>query len=250
MPAPAETILILGGTAEVNALVSRLCESEPARRIVLSLAGRTARPILPAGCEIRIGGFGGAEGLAAFLREAGVSWLVDATHPFAAGISRNAAAAAALAGVRRIAFVRPAWDTRPGDNWIDVDCLGAARDALPVGARPFLALGRQHLAPFAHRPDLTPVVRMIDRPEPPLAFAADVVLGRPSSNAETETALLRRLGVTHLVCRNSGGAASYAKVEAARRLGLPVVMIARPPAPAPPLAGSLDAVLALLGIAV
>ncbi|MBC6715360.1 cobalt-precorrin-6A reductase [Aurantimonas sp. DM33-3] len=249
MPAPAETILILGGTAEANALVSRLCASEPALRILLSLAGCTARPILPAGCEIRIGGFGGAEGLAAFLREAGASWLVDATHPFAAGISRNAARAATLAGVRRIAFVRPAWDTRPGDNWIDVDCLGSARDALPMGARPFLALGRQHLAPFAHRPDLTPVVRMIDPPEPPLAFAAEIVLGRPSSDAETEAALLRRLGVTHLVCRNSGGARSYAKVAAARRLGLPVVMIARPPAPSPPLAGSLDAVLALLDIA-
>ena len=94
-----------------------------------------------------------------------------------------------------------------GDNWIDVDCLGAARDALPVGARPFLALGRQHLAPFAHRPDLMPVVRMIDPPEPPLAFSAEIVLGRPSADAETEAALLRRLAVTHLVCRNSGGAA-------------------------------------------
>ncbi|MEF2550779.1 cobalt-precorrin-6A reductase [Aurantimonas sp. A2-1-M11] len=247
MPAPPETILVLGGTAEANLLVSRLSKAARAPRIILSLAGRTAAPILPPGCEIRIGGFGGADGLAAFLRETGVTWLVDATHPFAAGISRNAAKAADNAAVPRIALVRPAWEMRPGDHWIAVDCLGAARDALPKGARPFLALGRQHLAPFAHRPDLTPVVRMIDAPEP-LAFAAEIVLGRPSADPHAEAALMSECAITHLVCRNSGGAASYAKVAAARTLGLPVVMIARPPAPPPPLAGSVDAVLALLGI--
>ena len=249
MPAPAETVLVLGGTAEANALVEALLRHRPDWRVVLSLAGRTRAPRTPAGCEIRIGGFGGADGLARYLGEEAVTRLVDATHPFAAGMSRNAEAAASIAKVERIALVRPPWEPQPGDRWTGVDCLGAARDALPPGARPFLALGRQHLAPFRHRSDLSPVVRMIEPPDPALPFPAELVLGRPSASEADEAALFERFSITHLVCRNSGGGASYAKLAAARALALPVVMIDRPPQPAPPVAASVEAVLALLAIA-
>ncbi|HEY9057612.1 MAG TPA: cobalt-precorrin-6A reductase [Aurantimonas sp.] len=248
MPAPTEIILVLGGTAEANRLVSRIRIMRPDARILLSLAGRTATPVLPEGCAVRVGGFGGADGLATFLAREGVTHLVDATHPFAADISRNAARAAEVANVPRVALVRPAWEPRAGDRWTRVACLGDACDALPAKARPLLALGRQHLAPFARRPDLDLVVRMIEPPDPPLPFSAEIVLGRPSPDADEEAELLQRLAITHLVCRNSGGAASYAKVEAARRLGLPVIMIARPPSAPPPVAGSLDAVLTLIGM--
>lgn len=207
------------------------------QKLVLSLAGRTREPDLPLGIEARIGGFGGATGLAAWLRAERITHLVDATHPFAAGISRNAAEAATEARVKRLALHRPGWDAAPGDAWHRVACLKAAADALPQDARPFLALGRQHIAPFRQRPDLRPVLRMVDQPEG-LPFAADLVLGKPG-NADAEAALFEGLGVTHLVCRNSGGQASYAKLAAARALGLPVILIDRPPPPPPPLAGSV-----------
>ena len=244
---PREAILLLGGTAEASALAARIAAERPADRLVLSLAGRTRAPALPASGEVRIGGFGGAEGLAAFLAGEGVTRLVDATHPFAAGISRNAAKAASLAGVPRIALLRPPWEARPGDRWEDAACVGAARDGLPWGARPLLALGRQHLAPFAARADLAPVLRMVDDPGDLMPFPCDLVVGKPSPDWREEAALFVRLGITHIVCRNSGGAISYAKVEAARHLGLPVLMIRRPPPPAAPLAGSVEAVMVWLG---
>lgn len=243
---PAETILLLAGTAEGNVLAARIAAERPEDRLVTSLAGRTKAPRRPAG-EVRIGGFGGVEALAAFLADEAATRLVDATHPFAAGMARHARAAALQAGVPRLKLLRPAWAAAQGDRWTEVSCLGAARDALPPGARPFLALGGQHLAPFRHRPDLSCILRMVDPPEAPLPFPADLVIGLPPKDAADEEALFRRYGVTHLVCRNSGGEASFAKLEAARRLGLPVVMISRPAPPDGPLAGSIDEVLAWLG---
>ncbi|KQT46218.1 cobalt-precorrin-6X reductase [Aureimonas sp. Leaf454] len=239
---PAETILLLAGTAEGRALAERISEERPDSRLVTALAGRTLFPKRPAG-EVRVGGFGGAEGLARFLLAEGVTRLVDATHPFAAGIARNAAQAASGTGVPRLKLLRPAWTPGARDRWTPVSCLGAARDALPEGARPFLALGRQHLAPFRHRSDLRPVLRMVDPPEEPLPFLADLVLGLPSADPVEEIALFRRFGVTHLVCRNSGGDASSAKLVAARRLGLPVVIVARPVSPPGPTVSELQEVL-------
>jgi len=236
-----ETILVLGGTAESLALAARIAGERPADRLIVSLAGRTKAPAASAG-ETRTGGFGGAEGLAAYLAAEGVTRLVDATHPFAIGMSRNAAKAAALAGIPRLALVRPAWEPVDGDSWIDADCLAGARDALPEGARPLLALGRQHLAPFAARPDLAAVLRMVDAPDD-LPFPAEVIVGKPSADWREEAAMLRRLGITHVVCRNAGGAASYAKVAAARHLGLPVVMIRRAAAPAPPVVADVATVM-------
>lgn len=246
MPGSAETFLVLGGTAEANKLVAALRAARPDARIILSLAGRTTTPVLPAGCEIRVGGFGGSDGLAEYLRQEAVTWVLDATHPFAAGISRNAIRAVDTAGTRRIVLVRPPWVPEQGDRWTSVACLAGARDALPANARPFLALGRQHLAPFAARPDLHPVVRMIEAPVPPLPFPAEIVLARPSADVGQEAALLRRLAVTHLVCRNSGGSASFAKIAAARVLGLEVIMIDRPPEPSPPVVRSVAEMIAAI----
>ncbi|WP_245197505.1 cobalt-precorrin-6A reductase [Jiella mangrovi] len=239
----ASPILVLGGTAEANDLVRALRDRWPGRRIILSLAGRTQTPNRPNDAEIRIGGFGGADGLAGFIAAEGVSLLLDAAHPFAVGIARNAAKAATISAVRRIKLLRPAWEPVGGDRWTEVSCLGDARDALPEGAKPFLALGRQHLSPFFHRPDIRPLARMIEPPDPPLPESWTLILARPSSSWQAEAELMAAHRVSHLVTRNSGGAASYAKVEAARELGLPVVIIARPPLPDGEVCGSVEAVL-------
>ena len=230
-PTTKATTLVLGGTAEANALVRALRKRWPERRIILSLAGRTREPQVPEDVEIRIGGFVGAAGLAAFLAAENVGFLLDASHPFAAGIARNAAKAVDIASVRRLKLLRPEWQPFEGDRWTPVSCLTEACRALPAGARPFLALGRQHLSPFTRRSDIRPLARMIEPPEPPLPEAWTLVLARPASDWHAEADLMRENGVTHLVTRNAGGAASYAKVEAACEMGLPVVMIARPPAP-------------------
>ncbi|WP_427024654.1 cobalt-precorrin-6A reductase [Aureimonas ureilytica] len=244
--AQAPFALLLGGTAEASALARRLRATRPDIRLLLSLAGRTKAPTLPEGVETRIGGFGGTDGLARFIRENGVTRLLDATHPYAVGMSRNAGEAARLAGIPRATFLRPPWEPVDGDRWQEVACLRTARDALPSGARPFLALGSQHIAPFRHRPDLRPVLRQVDAPAGPLPFAATLVTGKPSEDVAEEAALLREHGVTHLVCRNSGGARGYAKIAAARQLRLPVILIQRPPEPDGPILRDLDAALSWL----
>lgn len=231
MPAPARTILILGGTREAAALAGRLA-ARAATRVISSLAGRTREPAPLAG-ETRIGGFGGAAGLAKFIGGNGVDTLIDATHPFAAQISDNAADAAAMAGVPLLRLARPAWQREPGDDWVGVATLDEAANRIPARATAFLALGSQHLAAFARRDDVAFVVRMVDPPEAPPPFAqSTLVLGRPSTDAGEEAAMLSAHGVTVIVCRNSGGRGAFAKLLAARKLKLPVIMIERPPAPA------------------
>ncbi|GEO85015.1 MULTISPECIES: cobalt-precorrin-6A reductase [Alphaproteobacteria] len=223
---PPETVLILGGTAEAFHLAERLVERGDLR-VITSLAGRTQDPVLPPG-EVRIGGFGGAEGLAAFMLENGVTRLVDATHPFAHRISQNAIKAAAQAGIALEHLVRPGWERQPGDHWHEVTSLDEAARALPAGATVFLALGRQYLDAFVARSDCRFVIRMVDAPQTPLAFTDyTLILGRPSADATREADLFSAHGITHVVCRNSGGAAGYGKIEAARQLRLPVVILSR-----------------------
>lgn len=220
-----QKILILGGTAEARSLAARLVDE--GHQVTTSLAGRTRDPILPVG-SVRIGGFGGADGLAAYLREEGFDRIIDATHPFACRISENAIQAAAIAGVPLEQRLRPRWSKQPGDRWRTVTTLEAAADALPAGATVFLALGRQYLDAFASRSDCRFVIRMVDPPETALAFANhSLVLGKPGSDPDREADLFTAYGVTHLVCRNSGGPAGYAKIVAARRLELPVIIIER-----------------------
>ena len=177
---------------------------------------------------MRIGGFGGAGGLAEWMRAEGVTRLIDATHPFATNISKNAETAAAATGIPLDIRTRAPWPRQPGDDWTEVGSLDEARAAIPAGARVLLALGSQHIVPFAARRDVHFIIRMVDPPSAPLPFAHhDLVIGRPEPDMAGETALLQKHGVTHIVCRNSGGAGAYAKIEAARALGLPVIMIGR-----------------------
>lgn len=221
------TILILGGTREAAELAKELVATHPGARIITSLAGRTREPAPLAG-EVRIGGFGGVEGLAAYIRTNGVTRLIDTTHPFARQISLNAVEAARLTGVPLDIRTRLPWARVTDDDWIEVDTPEAARDAIPPRARVLLALGSQHIGLFAARDDVHFVVRMIDPPETPLDLPDHaLVLGRPGDTAAVEAMLLVAHSVTHILCRNSGGPAAYAKIEAARQLGLPVIMIGR-----------------------
>jgi precorrin-6A/cobalt-precorrin-6A reductase len=227
LPAKAETILILGGTKEAAALAATLVSAHPGWRIITSLAGRTREPKPLAG-EVRIGGFGGAEGLAAYLRGENVTSLIDATHPFARQISANAIRAAELTGIPLDIRTRAPWQKQPGDNWVDFKSLEDARDALPAAARVLLALGSQHIGPFASRDDVHFLVRMVDKPDQPLPLPDhELVTGLPG-NVQAEIDLLNRHRSTHIVCRNSGGSGAYAKIEAARACSVPVFMIALP----------------------
>ena len=226
MPGKAETILILGGTAEAAALAASLVRDHPDWRVITSLAGRTREPKPLAG-EVRIGGFGGAEGLADFLRREHITRLIDATHPFARQISANAKIAAEQTGIPLDIRTREPWTKQPGDRWVEVNSLEEARDALPAGARVLLALGSQHIGTFASRADVHFVVRMVDTPEKPLDLPDhELVTGKPGRVKE-EAALLQRSKVTHIVCRNSGGEGAYAKIEAAHRLKIPVIILMR-----------------------
>ena len=240
MAAPApERLLILGGTAEGRALAeAAAARFGPSLTVISALAGRTRAPVLPAG-DVRIGGFGGAGGLAAYLREERIGLLIDATHPYATRISTQACEAAAQAGTERLALVRPSWQPVPGDRWIDVATVEEAVGAIPAEAeRVFLTVGLRALAPFAARPDLWFLVRLVDEPAEPIPLAHHRLICARGPFAEVdERALLADFRIDCLVTRASGGEATAAKLAAARALGLPVVMVRRtapPPGPSAP----------------
>ncbi|MEU1163038.1 cobalt-precorrin-6A reductase [Streptomyces sp. NPDC005921] len=237
-------VLILGGTAEARELAAALAP-RPGVRVTTSLAGRVTRPgALPG--EVRVGGFGGATGLAGWLRERQVDALVDATHPFAETITANAARAAAETGVPAVVLRRPGWRPGPGDRWHPVGSLAAAADLLPrFGPRVLLTTGRLGLSAFAHLTDRHFVVRSVEPPEPPLPPHTEVLLARGPFTVADETALLRENLIDVLVTKDSGGAATAAKLTAARESGLPVVVVRRPPLPdgvtaVPDVAGVLE----------
>ena len=247
-PAPEQPprLLILGGTAEGRALADAAkARFGSSLAVISALAGRTRAPLLPAG-EVRIGGFGGAEGLAVYLRDERIGLLIDATHPFATQISAQAREAAAQAGSERLVMVRPPWRPLPGDRWIDVDTVEEAAAAIPAEARRvFLTVGVRSLAPFTGRPDLWFLVRLVDEPAEPIPFAQHRLICARGPFAEAnERALLEAHGIDCLVTRASGGDATVAKLTAARALGLPVVMVRRPPPPPGLCASSIEDALA------
>lgn len=219
-------VLILGGTAEARSLAASLTDVH----VVSSLAGRVSDPRLPVG-EVRIGGFGGAEGLAAWLREHRIDRLVDATHPFAERMSASAARASRLTGVPLLALRRPGWDESDGDDWRRVPSLAAAADALPDRARVFLTTGRRSIPVFAARPDAWFLARSVDPPEPPVPSNVEVLLARGPYTADGERALIREHRLDVLVTKDSGGTMTRAKLTAAREAGIPVIMVDRPPLP-------------------
>jgi precorrin-6A/cobalt-precorrin-6A reductase len=221
-------VLILGGTAEARQLAERLV-IRSGLEVMVSLAGRTARPAVQP-VPVRIGGFGGLEGLAAFLAAERFDVLIDATHPYATVISANAERAATACGVVFLALKRPGWIAIAGDRWTEVGDVRAAVKALGTDPRRvFVALGRTELAPFVEAPQHHYLVRTVDPVEPPLAVPrATYVLGRGPFGESDDRALLVTHGVETLVTKNSGGSATYGKIAAARTLGLPVIMLRRP----------------------
>lgn len=226
---PDRKILILGGTGDAVELAGLL--EEAGYRTVLSLAGVTRMPRLPAG-EVRVGSLGGAAGLAAMLGSEGFDAIIDATHPFAAVISASASWAAAQTGLPHVRLERPAWTASPADQWILAASTAEAVSILPPQARVFLTIGRKELQAFMARDDITGIARMIEPPDLDLRSGWELILSRPPHALEDEMALMRLHRITHLVSKNAGGAATEAKLQAAARLSLPVVMIERPARPA------------------
>ncbi|MFC5587069.1 cobalt-precorrin-6A reductase [Nitratireductor kimnyeongensis] len=223
-----QTLLILGGTGEARRLAARLC-ARGGLRVVTSLAGRTSTPETLQG-EVRVGGFGGAERLALYLEGEGIDLMVDATHPFAARMARNATEAARLTGVPLITLMRPAWQPVAGDNWQIASGMAEAATLLgPEPRRVFLAIGRQEVQMFRAAAQHHYLVRSVEPVEPAhLPPNARCILARGPFSEDDEIALLADHRIDIVVAKNSGGAATYGKIAAARRLGLPVIMIDRP----------------------
>lgn len=224
-------VLILGGTAEAAALATKVAEL-PGLEVINSLAGRTQNPTALTG-SVRVGGFGGEVGLTQFLHDRQIDYLIDATHPFAAQISWNAAAAASHAGIPHLMLIRPAWEKLPSDRWQEVDSIEAAVVALEnQGNRVFLTIGRQQLAPFARLQNLWFLMRAIDPPAPDtLVPKGLLLLDRGPFTLAQERQLLRNYAIDTIVSKNSGGQATYAKIVAAREMQLPIVLIKRPVMP-------------------
>lgn len=216
---------------------------------IFSYAGRTGAPVAQP-LPMRLGGFGGAKGLADYLRAERITHLVDATHPFAAEMSRNAVQAAAATGIPLIALERAPWVAGPGDNWQAVATIDAAVEALPDSpARVFLAIGKQHLAPFAAKPQHHYLLRLVDPPEAPLPLPdAHAVIARGPFTEAGDRALMQDHRITHLVAKNSGGAGAEAKLIAARALSLPVILIDRPLVPPRRVVGTVAEIVGWLGL--
>jgi precorrin-6A/cobalt-precorrin-6A reductase len=220
-------VLVLGGTGEARRLATALADEGV--DVVSSLAGRVTDPLLPPGA-VRIGGFGGAAGLTAWLQANPVRAVVDATHPFAATMTASAATAAALTGIPLLRVQRPGWVAEPGDCWRWVDSMEQAAAAVAGFGSVFLTTGRKSLGAFAGL-NARCLVRSVDPPEPPLPEQTVVVLARGPFTVEEELALLREHAVDVLVTKDSGGGMTAAKLTAARALGIPVVVVRRPPVP-------------------
>lgn len=241
MKAATPAVLILGGTGEARDLAARLT-ARTGLRVVSSLAGRVRDPAWPAG-EVRVGGFGGAAGLAAWLTDQHINAVVDATHPFACDISANAVQACRLTGTPLLRVARPAWLPGEGDAWHKARTLADAANLLPgLGRRVFLTTGRQGLAAFAPLRRSWFLIRCVDQPTGPLPPQRHVILARGPYDAAAERALMRQHRIDVLVTKNSGGELTAGKLAAARDLGVQVVMVSRPElASAPACSGVADA---------
>jgi precorrin-6A/cobalt-precorrin-6A reductase len=224
-------VLILGGTTEASAL-AKLLAGDPRFEATLSFAGRTAAPQAQP-IATRVGGFGGADGLANYIKEQAIEAVIDATHPYAPHISANAVVACKRVGAPLATLIRPAWKPEAGDKWQTAPTAVAA--ALAIGKEPrrvFLALGRQELHFFAAIAQHHYVVRLIDQPVGARPPKLVLLQQRGPFDFDAELRLLKERKIDVIVSRNSGGSATYAKIEAARMLRLPVIMITRPVKPA------------------
>ncbi len=242
-------VLLLGGTTEASQLARALVDHwlGAGRQAVFSYAGRTERPA-PQPLPQRLGGFGGVAGLMEYITCEGITHVVDATHPFAEQMSRNAIAACAGTGVALTALQRPAWRAEAGDQWIHVKDMEGAVAALPEhGSRVFLAIGKQNLATFASKSRNHYLLRLVDPPKDALPLPnTSVVIARGPFDARGDKALMAEHGITHVVAKNAGGSGAEAKLIAARALDVPVIMIDRPQLPERAICSSAKEVLAWL----
>jgi len=225
-------VLILGGTRDAARLAGQIA-ALPGVEVITSLAGRI-RQLTTVSGRARVGGFGGVAGLRDYVRDQHIDLLIDATHPFALHMSCHAATVAKDCGLPHLMLVRPPWAPGEGDRWIAVESMAAAAAVLPpLAQRVFLTIGRQELATFAHLTDLWFLMRMIDPPLPDTPVPpGTLLLERGPFTLAAERVLLHTYAIGALVSKNSGGEATYAKIIAARELGIPVVMVQRPPLPA------------------
>ncbi|MFT8884699.1 MAG: cobalt-precorrin-6A reductase [Acetobacter papayae] len=235
-------ILLLGGTSEASQMARALADS--GANAVFSYAGRTTAPVsqpLPT----RIGGFGGVTGLATYLRAENITHVIDATHPFAAQMSANAVAACGMTNVALCALERPAWRAGLDDTWLSVPNTEAAVQALPDNpARVFLAIGKQTLSAFSHKSQHFYLLRLVDTPDTPLPLPrAQAVIARGPFTEAEDLALLRTHAITHIVAKSAGGTGARAKLDAARVLGLPVILIDRPAVPPRAVRHNVEAVM-------
>jgi precorrin-6A/cobalt-precorrin-6A reductase len=226
-------VLILGGTGDAVKLAAKLA-TIPQIEVISSLAGRTKKPAALVG-QVRIGGFGGAEGLANYLQQNSINILIDATHPCAGQITHNGAIASHVANIPHLMLVRPQWERVTGDEWIEVESVEAAAKAIPESVnRIFITSGRQQLEPFLQRSHIYPetwyLMRSIDPPDIELPNSK-MLLDRGPFSLEQERKLLRDYQIQAIVSKNSGGDATYAKIIAARELEIPIVMVQRPARP-------------------
>jgi precorrin-6A/cobalt-precorrin-6A reductase len=240
---PGKLALIFGGTAEARHIASALIAD--GFETMTSLAGGTKNPIHPEG-GIHRGSLGGTTGIAAFAQKIGAAAIIDATHPFAAVISRHARAAAAAASLPYFHFEREPWHPEPGDQWFVASDMENAATILPVGARVMLTVGRKEIWPFISRKELSGLARMIEPPPTKLPFGWALLLERPPFDVAHESGLLTRFEISHLVCKNSGGETTRAKLVAAREKRIPVIMIERPTKPEIPTFCTVESLLPAL----
>ena len=232
----SDRILILGGTRDARQLAEALVDG--GYNPITSLAGVTEQPVLPPG-DVRVGGFGGVAGLKSYLENNGIRLVIDATHPFAAQMSANAFEACRSTDVLLLRLERKPWLPGEDDRWSLVSSSSEAAASLPSDARVLLTTGRKDLEPFFARGDISGIARMIEEPpsNPPANWV--ILRERPPFTIEDESKLLAENAITHLVTKNAGGSATEAKLHAARDMGIPVIMVARPAKPEVPCFASI-----------
>lgn len=248
LPRPLR-LLILAGSGDAALLTKRLAE-RPTLVTTTSFAGRVEHlklPTLPPGCRVRVGGFGGVEGLIRYLTSEKIDALIDATHPFAAQMHQNAALACEYLHLPLLALTRPPWK-QEGRRWHEVDDIPAAAALAPaLGKRIFLTIGRQELEPFAVHADRWFLIRSIDKPGVPLPAQHQLLLERGPFSFDDEMRLMREHCIDLLVSKNSGGSATFAKIAAAHALDIPIVMVKRPARKIVPSVESVEEVLGWIG---
>ena len=238
-PQKDQKILLLGGTADARIIADRLAET-PNLIAEMSLAGVLSKPPKMA-LPLRIGGFGGIDGLVQYIHDHGITLLIDATHPYAAQMSHHAVMACQKTGIRRLTLWRPPWEAEKEDDWHGFDGWPELINAVPKGARVFMAAGQDGMKALPLTPEFSVVARALAKPED-LPDYVEMIKDLPGKTEDAEADLFQQHQISHIICKNSGGTSSQAKLLAARTLRLPVLMINRPSAPPQPIypdAGSL-----------